>query len=180
MKKNTFYLVSILIASFVGGLFYFGILQEVTIQEQEIGPLKIVYETHLGDYSNVGEIQDKIYSSLREDGINTTKGFGIYYDNPKEVEKSLLRSETGVIIEEKDYSRISELRVKYNVKDIPKAKNVIATFPYRNKYSIMFGVFKVYPKLNKYIEEKNYKPSPAMEIYDKENQRIVYLFEIVK
>lgn len=180
MNKNTFYLILILIGGLIGGLFYFGILEEVTITEQEIGPLKIVYETYIGDYKDVGVIQDKIYSSLVNDGINTTKSFGIYYDNPKIVEKEMLRSEVGVIVEEIDYSKILALRGKYNVRDIPKSKNVVATFPYRNKYSIMLGVFKVYPKLNNYLEEKDYKSSPAIEIYDKENQRIVYLFEIIK
>jgi effector-binding domain-containing protein len=176
---NTFYLIIILIAGVIGGLFYFGILQEVEIKEQEVGPFKVVYETHIGDYSKVGSIQDEIYSSLVDDGINTTKGFGIYYDNPQEVEKEQLRSEVGVIIDEKDYPKIYELKGKYNVKDIPKANNVIATFPYRNKYSIMIGVFKVYPKLKEYIEEKGYGPTPAMEIYDTDNQKIAYLFEII-
>lgn len=180
MKKNTFYLIFILIAGIVGGLFYFGILQEIQIHEQEAGPFKVVYETHIGDYSKIAKIQNELYNSLMNDGINTTKGFGIYYDNPKEVEKERLRSEGGIIIDEENYAKISELKGKYNVKDIPKTKNVVATFPYRNKYSIMIGIFKVYPKLNEYIEEKDYKQSPVMEIYDSSNNRIVYLFEIVK
>ncbi len=180
MKKNTFYLIFILIIGLIGGLFYFGILQEVQIQEQEVGPFKVVYENHIGDYSEVRKIQDKIYSSLVNEGINTTKSFGIYYDNPQEVETERLRSEVGVIIEKEDYEDIFKLKGKYNVRDIPKVKNVIATFPYRNKFSITLGVFKVYPKLNNYIEEKSYKSTPVMEIYDSANQKIIYLFEIVE
>lgn len=177
--KDKFYLIVILIAGVIGGLFYFGILGDIVVKEQEAGPFKVVYETHLGDYAEAGAIHDGIYSSLVEDGINTTKGFGIYYDNPKEVEKSKLRSEVGVIIEEADYSRALELKEKYNIKDIPKSSYAIATFPYRNKYSIMIGVFKVYPKLNAYLEEKGYSLGPAMEVYDSANNRIVYLFEII-
>ncbi|MEN7982462.1 MAG: GyrI-like domain-containing protein [Nanoarchaeota archaeon] len=180
MKKSGFYFVLILIASVIFGLYYFGIIQEVQIKEQEVGPFKVVYKTHIGDYSEVGKIQNEIVSSLLDNRINTTKWFGIYYDNPQEIEKSGLRSEVGVIIDEKDYSEIMMLKGKYNIKNIPKSKNVVATFPYRNKYSIMLGVFKVYPKLNKYIEEKNYLPSPIMEIYDSTNQKIIYLFEIVE
>lgn len=180
MKKNTFYFILILIVGVVGGLYYFGIVQEVQIQEQEVDGFKVVYETYIGDYSNVGDLQNEIDDSLRHDGINSTKGFGIYYDNPKEIEKNELRSEIGVIIEKKDYERVIELKNKYNIKDIPKFKSVVATFPYRNGYSIMIGTFKVYPKLNEYIEEKGYKNSPIMEIYDSKNQRIVYLFEIIE
>ena len=179
-KRSKLYLILILIAVVVVGLIYFGILGEIAIKEQEAGPFKVVYETHIGDYSKVRIIQDEIYYSLIEDGITTTKGFGIYYDNPKVVEKEMLRSEGGVIIEEVDYSKIYELKGKYNLKDIPKTKSVVATFPYRNKFSIILGVFKVYPKLNNYITEKGYQPTPAMEIYDKENKKIIYLFEIVK
>ena len=179
-RKDKFYLIIILIAGFTFGLYYLGIIQDVQINEQEIGPLKVVYETYLGDYSNTGEIRDRIYSSLIADGINSTKSFGVYYDNPKEVKKSRLRSETGVIIEEADYSRIMELKGKYNVKDVPKVKNIVTTFPYHGDISIWLGVFKVYPKLNSYIEEKNYKQSPVMEIYDTENNLIIYLFEIVR
>jgi len=178
MSKNKFYLIILLVVGVMGGLFYFGILQEVQINEQDAGPFKVVYETHLGDYSEISSIRNEIYNSLINEGINTTKSFGIYYDNPQDVLEERLRGEGGVIIEEKDYLKISELKSKYNVKDIPKSKNVIATFPYINDYSIMIGVFKVYPKLNKYIEEKGYIPTPAMEIYDSANGRIVYLMEI--
>ena len=85
-KRSKLYLILILIAVVVVGLIYFGILGEIAIKEQEAGPFKVVYETHIGDYSKVRIIQDEIYYSLIEDGITTTKGFGIYYDNPKVVE----------------------------------------------------------------------------------------------
>ncbi len=178
MKKRNFYLALILIGGFAFGIYYFGIIQEIQINEQEIGPFKVVYETHLGDYSEIGKVQDKIYDSLISDGINTTKGFGIYYDNPDKVKKENLRSEVGVIIESEDYSKVSTLKGKYNIKDIPRSKSIVATFPYRNKFSIMLGVFRVYPKLNDYIESKGYAESPVMEIYDLKNQKIYYIIEI--
>jgi DNA gyrase inhibitor GyrI len=137
MKKSTFYFTILLIGGIVFGLYYFGIVQEIKINEQEVGPFKVVYETHIGDYSEVGVIQEKIYSSLVSDGINTTKSFGIYYDNPDNTDKDKLRSEIGVIIESGDYSKITGLKGKYNVKDISKTKNVVIDFPYRNKFSII-------------------------------------------
>lgn len=178
MKKNTIYFVLILIGAIIFGLYYFGIIQEVKITEQEIGPFKVVYEAHIGDYSKVSEVQEKIYNSLVLDEINTTKSFGVYYDNPDEVEKQRLRSEIGVIINEKDYSKIMRLKGKYNVKDIPKEKSIVAVFPYRNKVSIIIGIYKVYPKLDEYIKNNNYEENPILEIYDKENQKIYYTMGI--
>lgn len=178
MKKRNFYLAIILIGGLVFGLYYFGIVQKIQINEQEIGPFKVAYETHLGDYSEVGAVQEKIFQSLVSDGINTTRGFGIYYDNPDEVKKEDLRSEVGVIIDEKDYSKVNVLRGRYNIKDIARSKSIVATFPYRNKFSIMLGIFRVYPKLNEYIEDKGYAESPVMEIYDLKNQKIYYIIEI--
>lgn len=177
-KRDKLYVVLGLVAGFVFLLIYFGIVGEIKITEQEVGPFKVAYKTHIGDYSEIGKIQDEIYYSLVADGINASRGFGVYYDNPQEVDKERLRSEGGVIIEKNDYSRISELKGKYNIKDIPKFESVVATFPYRNKFSILIGIMRVYPKLNNYLVEQGYSSSPAMEIYDIENHQIVYLFEI--
>ena len=62
-----------------------------------------------GDYRQSGELMDKIYYSLLNDyKIETYKGYGKYFDNPKKTEKSNLRSEAGCVVETADLGKITE------------------------------------------------------------------------
>ena len=64
------------------------------------------------------------------------------------------------------------------MKDIPKENSIVTVFPYRNKVSIIIGVYKVYPKLDEYIKNNNYEENPILEIYDRENEKIYYTMGI--
>jgi hypothetical protein len=116
----------------------------------------------------------KIYEALLNEKSATTKGFGIYYDNPKEVEKSKLRSEVGCIVEGLDSAAIANLAQKYNVKILPKSNCVVTEFPYKGMMSVMVGIMKVYPALEKYCKQNGLANSHIMEIYDIQNKLIVY------
>ena len=123
------------------------------------------------DYKQTPAVSDKVYYSLLNDyGIATTKGFGIYYDNPKEVEKSKLRSEIGCIVENLDSVTIDKLSNKFQIKTQPFKNYITTEFPFKGKLSVMFGIMKVYPALEKYLKEHKYSDSPIMEIYDVPNK----------
>jgi len=162
----------------MGYLYYMGFFNKIEITEKEMGPYKVVFKEHIGDYKETGKIMDEIYYSLLNDGVETYKGFGIYYDNPKVVEKDKLRSIAGSMIEEKDYDKIDQLKDKYSIKTIDKTRSITTEFPFKNKMSIMFGIMKVYPKINKYIDSKGYKKGQVMEIYDVPNKKVIYVAEI--
>ena len=58
-----------------------------------MGGFWLLNEQHVGDYKKAGQVMDKIYSRLLgEDTIETSRGFGLYYDYPKKVKKENLRS----------------------------------------------------------------------------------------
>jgi len=157
----------------------YGLFASVNISEKNVGPYLLVYEKHIGDYKNVGPVMDKLYYNLKDNyGMETTKGFGLYYDNPQEVDKDKLRSIVGCIIEGKSIDDLKKVSEKYSVKEYPSSKSVVAQFPFKGKMSIIMGVFKVYPKLNKYIKEKNYDKTPIMELYDQPNERIEYISSV--
>lgn len=160
-------------------LIYFsrhGLFSSVIIKEQNTGPFFLVYEKHVGDYKNVGPVMDEIYYRLKKVfSIETTKGFGLYYDNPREVDVEKLRSLVGCMVEEKDSEDWKKLKNEFNIKEYPSSKSIVAEFPYHGKMSIILGLFKVYPKLIKYISDKGYQATPIMEIYDQPNRKIVYL-----
>ncbi len=115
-------------------------------------------------------------------GIECAVGFGIYYDNPQEVAVEKLRSEVGCILPESQLARVNEIQVSptLKIKRNPVVKNIIGTFPYRNKISYVFGVMKVYPKISRYVKEHNYQPAPSMELYDQANGRIEYRMTVVE
>ncbi len=161
-------------------LAHIGLFVEIVVEEKEMGPYVLVYEDHKGDYKGTANIQDNIYYSLlRSHNIKTYKGFGIYYDNPKEVATSELRSIAGVILEEKDYDKKKFLTDEgYSIKEVEARKSIVVEFPYKNNFSVMLGLMRVYPVIEEYIKSNDLENKEMMEIYDVPSGKIIYLMEI--
>lgn len=169
-------LVAICIALYA----YYGGFYKPTIQMAEQGGETVVYNEVVGDYSQSGVVMDQIYTLLKEEyKIETFKGFGIYYDNPKMVEKSKLRSDIGCILEPADVEKVSTLKGNTKTKVLPKKQYLVTEFPYKGKMSVMMSLMKVYPALSKYAEDNAIAGAGAvMEIYDVPNKKILYRQEI--
>lgn len=164
--------IIVVIIVFLG---YYGLFTRITVEEKSLDSFWMVYKKHVGEYKDVGPVMDAIYKGLKDDySITTTRGFGLYYDNPREVPKEKCRSIAGCILENADVGRVDELREKYFVREYPASGIVTAEFPFRGTLSIIIGIFKVYPKLGKYIKEKGYAPRPMFEIYDTPGKKTVY------
>jgi len=161
---------------------YYGGFKKVNFQSSLQGGETLVYEELTGDYKQSAAVMDKIYNSLLNDEkIETFKGFGIYYDNPQEVEKNKLRSAVGCILEETDSIKLNELKKKYKIKTCPTDTYITTEFPFKGKMSVMIGILKVYPAMNKYIKENGLSEKGAvMEIYDTPNEKILYRKEIAR
>ncbi|MBT4484279.1 MAG: GyrI-like domain-containing protein [Candidatus Latescibacteria bacterium] len=156
-----------------------GLLSSVNITEKKVGPYMLVYSMHVGDYKKVGPVMDDLYNDLKDNfALETTKGFGLYYDNPKEVDSDELRSIVGCIVEGKSAEELSEVGKKYKIGEYPSSESVVAEFPFKGKLSIIIGVLKVYPKLSSYIKEKQYAKTPIMELYDQPNEKIEYIASV--
>jgi hypothetical protein len=161
---------------FVMELLHNGIFSTPVIRERDIGPYTLVYTKYIGDYKNVGPAMDKVYYDLKNRyGIVTTKGFGIYYDDPKTVSSDKLRSIVGCIVESKSINEIGNLRSSFGVYEYPVSKSVVAEFPYKGKMSVIIGILKCYPKLSAYTDSKKYPSVPIMELYDQPNKKIEYI-----
>lgn len=176
-----FYSLIVLILLITGFYAYYGGFTKPDILITECGSEVLIYKKAEGDYKKSGEIGNEIYYSLlNEDKVETYKGFGVYYDNPRKTETSKLRFEAGCILEEKDYDKLSVLEKKYLTRTFPSKKYITAEFPYKGKASVIFGVMKVIPALAKYAVKKGYDEDGAiMEIYDVPNQKIFYRKEIL-
>jgi len=169
----TMKVLKILLFSFIGLLslivvyaWYLGVFATITITEGTVGPYKLVCYEHFGPYEETGKYSDSLYQALKADGIETTLGFGIFYDEPGTKAESELHSIVGCILNEKDTARIAWMIAKgYRVEPMGVTKSAITEFPKKNKLSFLVGVMKVYPKFTEYWNEKGYQNVPAMEIY---------------
>ncbi|EGK00622.1 MULTISPECIES: GyrI-like domain-containing protein [Dysgonomonas] len=186
MKK----LVKILLALVIGIIIlltavyaYYGGFRTVNFEEKETGGEVFVYENVTGDYSQSPVVMDSIYYALLNDyKIETTKGAGMYYDNPQQVEKSKLRSEIGCILDTPlDSMQMVVLSSRFKVKTLPKSDYIVGEFPNKGMISTMVGIMKVYPAMTKYIETTDYKADgPVIEIYDVPAKVIIYRQSVSK
>ena len=154
----------------------YGLFARVTVHEASVGPYVLVYKKHVGDYKQVAPVMDEMYHTLRDTfAIETTKGFGLYYDKPGEVPAAELRSAVGCIVEGRTADELAAMSLPYGVREYPASMSVVADFPYTGRLSIILGVLKVYPVFSKYIAGKNHPHTPVMELYDQPNRIIQYI-----
>jgi hypothetical protein len=154
---------------------YYGGFKRLKIEIVKQGGEFVIYDTIVGEYRQSGIVMDKIYYSLLNDfKIETYKGYGKYFDNPKKVEKSKLRSEAGCIIEPKDVNNAKASSV-YISKVLPEQRYIISEFPYKGKLSVLISIMKVYPALSKFAVINGFDEAGAIiEIYDIPAKKIFY------
>jgi len=176
--KTLLIILSVIIVLFTLFSWYIGLFTNVEVEEKIEGGYTVVGKDFVGPYAKAGKFMTEVDAELTELGIKSTKGFGIYYDNPRTVAPDKCRSYVGNVLEEKDYERINELQAKgFKVDTIPATTSVVAYFPIKTNMSYMIGPIKVYPKLSKYISDKGYKMTSSIEIYDVPNKNIIYIMQ---
>ena len=173
--KMAIIIILIVLAVFMSTVAFFGGFYKVNLKTVNTGGEILVYENVSGAYNQANKISNKVYYELLNDyKIETKKGFGIYYYNPRNVKQSKLRSEVGCIVENMDNDTIEKLKENFQVKIIPMDNYLVVEFPYKGFLSIMVGMIRVYPVIGKYIVKNNYNDGPIMEIYDIQNRKIIY------
>ncbi|WP_281541224.1 GyrI-like domain-containing protein [Maribacter aestuarii] len=183
MKGKTIFLgiLGLILVAMIGAFAYYGGFTKISPEIIQCGGETLVYEKMTGDYAQSAIVSDRVYQNLIDDhGIETTKGFGIYYDNPKTKEKSTLRSDVGCILET-DFDKLDAIRADFEVSEYPLGEYLVAEFPNRGMSSVILGIIKVYPALERYVEENGYESdTPVMEIWDVPNKKITYRKQLIK
>jgi len=183
MKLRTiiFGILASLIVVLIGAYAYYGGFKTIDPKIQKSGGETLIYEKMTGDYAQSAIVSDRVYKKLIDDhGIETTKGFGIFYDNPKVKEKNTLRSDIGCVLET-DFDRLEALKEDFEVSQHPIEEYLVTEFPNKGMPSVILGIIKVYPAFEKYSEENSYEQdTPVMEIWDVPNNKITYRKQLIK
>ena len=160
-------------------LVHAGLFESIVTTEQETGPYTLVYQDHLGSYSKVKPAMDEVYDGLLGMGIETTRGAGIYYDNPQQVAADKLRSQVGSLLEDQDLAKVSQIKQTFKIKEIPQQQAIVVEFPIKNMLSYIIGPAKVYGEANALWQQQGYPQYEyAVEIYDIPNKTITYIMPI--
>jgi len=171
--KYALIVIAVLVIGILVFLFNNGLFVRPKIESKVVGPFRLVYNQHIGEYKGTKGVMDKIYEDLLKIEISTTKGFGIYFDNPQTTPKEELRSYAGCIVEVGDYGKLSLENKPGEVMDFPKQECFVTEFPFKGPFSVLMGIIKVYPELKKYAEGN--MDLPTMEVYDVPNKKIMYV-----
>jgi hypothetical protein len=184
LKKILTGLVIILAVAGAGVYFFLnsqGFFTKIYVSEKILGPVTFVYTSYQGDYTKVGAPMKAFCAKVQKEyKLSSSKGYAIYYSDPKTTKTADLKSDLGFLLEGKDALKMPAIMKKYHVRWIGPKKYVTATFPIKNDASYMIGALKVYPELGKYMTAKGYKMSPAFEMYDVPAKLITYGFEVKK
>jgi len=145
-----------------------GLFSSIVIRtaETKYGPMVIAYKTITGPYNQVGALYTDSYCLLPK-----REQIGIYYDDPNAVSPKELRCAVGPILSNGDEQPVKEemelMRSHgWKIFHIPKPSyTVTTTFPFRTTFSIFIAIYRVYPRLGKYIAEHSLCAYPAIEVY---------------
>jgi len=163
-------------------LAYHGFFSTYEIAEKEVGPYTLATKRFVGGYYKVGPTMTEVDSWLRENAVTSSKGVGLFYDDPAKVPENELRSDVGNVLENVDEQKLAKIKEKFDVKEIVRQKAVVVEFPIKSSLSYMLAPIKVYPMISKYWKEKGYPDSVSdgfsIEIYDMDGKITTYIMPI--
>lgn len=157
------FLLTVLLYLGISGLFTSIVVRTA---ETKYGPMVIAYKTITGPYNQVGALYTDSYCLLPK-----REQIGIYYDDPNAVSAKELRCAVGPILSNGDEQPVKEemelMRSHgWRIFHIPRPSyTVTTTFPFRTTFSIFIAIYRVYPRLGKYIAEHSLCAYPAIEVY---------------
>ncbi len=149
--------------------FYLGAFKPVDPMEKSLGPLILLYKTHVGAYHKIVSLLNEVEDWAAKNNIPCSKTFGEFLDDPLLVEEGRRRAHCGCVVslEGRTLSKMRELDTLFlpegfRLKEIPLRKYVSVDF----EGSPSIGPMKVYPKVMKYFETKQKSlADPVIEIY---------------
>lgn len=176
--KKVLIIVGVIAIAFIGFYWYIGGFESLEVKKKRMGGYLVAGLNYTGPYHMVGPTMEKADSTLRSMGINCTKGFGIYYDNPETTPENQLRSYVGNVIESADAALIEEMQLQgLRVDSISEKESLVAEMTTRSTLSYMIGPMKAYPLLTEAIKANTCVPTMSYELYDVPAQKTYYVMQ---
>lgn len=136
---------------------YLGAYKSVLITQESRLEMHFLWQEHMGQYHKIGPVIANVERWAMENNISCSKTFGEYLDNPAAVDHDRLRSRGGCLL-----LRSIPAPENMQVSSRPAGKYVVARF----SGSPAIGPFKVYPAVQRYIQEQRlHNEGPTLEIY---------------
>ncbi|MEO1136461.1 MAG: hypothetical protein AAFW68_07610 [Pseudomonadota bacterium] len=148
---------------------YLGGFRTIQIEKDAFGPAEIIFSTHVGPYPEMGESWRRFQAEWEDAGLDACNSLAVYIDPPGTPPEEL-RSILGCRIDALPETEKAELREQFPTFTLPRTQAYVAVFPYKNFLSFMFGPMKVYPALQKRLEEENVTPPVGIETYGVEGE----------
>ena len=176
MKKRYKFLIGFGILIFLGLVFlhYMGFFKKIEVMKKDMPSMIVVYKNAVGSYAENAKKMSEVFEYLKEEGIETERGIGIYFDNPDLVAPEKLRASVGAILPDIYKDKIPKIIEKVNVQTLPSSPALYSEFPHKNYLSYIIGPMKVYPKFSEKLKKDMIAPSAGIEIYDTVNKKIEF------
>jgi hypothetical protein len=181
MKTILYILIFLLVSALVYLGFYNAFYQpKVTLNYE--GNETVVYLEVNDRYQLTDSVMKLVFNELYEKhGIVITKGFAIHKPLPEDAERKITTLIAGCIVEAEDTAKLSQISETFTIAILPADDYLISDFPLKGKMSIMFGLYRVYPKLDAFCKKQGYSSlEPVIEIYDRKSKRIHYRKKAIK
>ena len=145
---------------------YLGGYKNVDLKVSQESVFHTLYKDHLGAYHKIVPTIQEVETWAKSNGVDCTRSFGLYIDDPDTVEEIRLRSHGGCLVSE--YPK--NLPENFKTDDIPAKSYVIAIFD----GAPSIGPMKVYPRAYQFAKEKGLQISGAvMEVYVVHSEKAV-------
>lgn len=140
--------------------FYLGAYKPVEFHVEQAGPFHLLYQNHQGPYH---QIMPKIQAAeawAREHHLPCPRTYGEYLDDPQGVDQDRLRSHAGCLLGSVPGEKPP---ASFTYEERPERRYAVARFT----GSPSIGPFKVYPKLEAFLQRERLasSPDPVIEIY---------------
>jgi len=174
--KYLLIVVSSVIALGIFALWYIGVFDQMELEKRVQPAYVVAGVTFKGSYQQIGPLMGQVDSSLRSIGINCSKAFGIYFNDPNTTPESELESYVGSVIENGDLERLADIKsLELQIDTISEGKSWVVSLPIRNQLSYMIGPVRAYPVLEKAVTDSADNVALVYEIYDLEASQSNYV-----
>ena len=174
MLKTAFLAVASLVVVLAVYLyFYLGIYRPVTVTLEPRGPFYLVFKPHLGPYHQILPVIHEVETWASGHHLNCQTTFGEFLDDPQTVDEDRLRARAGCVLTAPLPAPPADFEYQ------ARAERTYAVGHFAGSPAI--GPYKVYPKVQTFLEEHRLKSSsPIIEVYTVKGEDVLteYLFAI--